>query len=147
MLKASLSVGLFGSVYGYRKDCTCLIQHDSEHIYDQKNEFENKATKNVSACSHINTWSTLFHGNTKKVSHQAKFSKFSIYSSLNLAANAMHFNKTHFCAVNYKKNFCPSNIRPWRAVVVQPVQFNSTTRRFANRKKQNSETVTIHVQL
>lgn len=71
MLKASLSVGLFGAVYGYRKDCTCLIQHDSEHIYDPKNnnpKFENKASKNFSACSHINhvMYSVSFHGNTNK---------------------------------------------------------------------------------
>lgn len=54
----------------------------------------------------------------------------------------MHFNKTPFFVQSIikrererkKNNFSPSNIQPLRAVVAQPVQFNSITRPFANRK-------------
>lgn len=98
-----------------------------------------------SARSHIQIVFTLFYGyKIKQVFPQVKFCKISIFFILQ--PTSCTSTERLFFIVNYKKDkkndSSPSKIRPLRAVVVQPVQFNSSTSH-----QKNSETVTIHVKL
>lgn len=72
-----------------------------------------------------------------KISPQTKFSKLSLSSYLNPAANDTSITKT---------NFNPSNMWPLRAVVVQPTRFHSTTRLFAKKNSHHTCSTVLEVQ-